>query len=157
MAHGKALEFQKEYKGQPASCYMKNMMTMGLVFLVTFAGCIHQWTSESGKEIELAKFTYEGCTHEVDPYDKSNLGLKDVTWLTSTTLRVEVYISINCAFHVENGDFELTGSKIILKYSTRPDEPGVAAGCNCTVKLTYTFVNIQKKKYEFEIEEIMEE
>jgi hypothetical protein len=148
MAHGKALEFQKEYKGQPASCYMKNMMTMGLVFLVTFAGCIHQWTSESGKEIELAKFTYEGCTH---------VGLKEVTLLNITTLRVEVYISINCAFHVENGDFELTGSKIILKYSTRPDEPGVAAGCNCTVKLTYTFVNIQKKKYEFEIEEIMEE
>ncbi len=109
--------------------------------VIMISGCIQQ---PPGLE-----FSATSCDEKIDPYDPSNLGVKEVLWVDEVTLVVTVYVSVNCAEKIEGGDYEMVNGKIILKYTAPRCE--VCTTCNCTRVLTYKFSNLPKKEYQFEI------
>lgn len=116
---------------------------LSLVILI-IGGCIQQPPG--------LKFSAAPCDEKIDPYDPSNLGVKEVSWVDEATLVVTVYVSVNCAEKIESGDYEIVNGKIILKYTAPRCE--VCTTCNCARVLTYEFSNLPRKEYQFEVRRI---
>jgi hypothetical protein len=92
--------------------------------------------------------TLPGLTWQPDP------GIQEVTWLDNTTLQVKAYSIIECLYRSNSitGDYTISGDNILLTYSLPPVQ-GTAElyQCVCSRQLTYTFYNIPKKDYSFEL------
>ncbi|MEM4703351.1 MAG: hypothetical protein QXP53_02615 [Candidatus Pacearchaeota archaeon] len=122
------------------------ILVLGILFV---SGCVQQ-----SKTIKL-DFNSGPCDESVNVYNQSELGIKRVTWLDNNTLLVEVYIRLVCACeNVTKGDYEINGTKIVLKYKVDAVSD-VCATCMCVHKLDYKFTNLEKKDYQFELEQIM--
>ena len=100
------------------------------------------------EDIQLI-FESSECDNSIDPYEDSNLGVKNITWIDSDSLEVVAYIKINCANSVTSGDFDINQSSITLKYENT--ECTECTSCECAHKLTYRFDNITKKDYKITI------
>jgi hypothetical protein len=116
---------------------------IGIVIIV-MASCINQ-----SPHLE---FSAGPCDESIDPRQE-DMGVKDTHWVDDTTLVVTVMVGLNCAVEIEDGNYHIVGEIIILKY-TAP-ECDVCATCECAHELTYTFTNIEKKDYTFELERIL--
>ena len=124
---------------------MKRKYILLALFIATvISGCVQQ----SPK----LKFTAGPCDETIDPYG-TDMGVKEVNWIDETTLEVVVYVNINCAEEIEDGDFQLFSGRIILQYTAPQCEECVF--CLCAHRLVYRFTNLEKKEYLFEIERIM--
>jgi len=102
------------------------------------------------KSIRL-NFSSSPCDKSIDPYDRSNFGIKQTEWLDSSTLHVKVNLVHNCAVSVRNGDYEIQGNKIILKYNFSEIGGDVVTSCDCISEVVYRFTGIEKKDYEFQL------
>ncbi len=107
-------------------------------------------TSRAGLE-----FYASPCNMSISPYNKTNLGIKEIKWLNETTLQVKAYISINCAEDIQGGDYEIEGNQITLKYIS-PKCKEVCAECMCAHELVFKLFNLEKKDYKFELKRIQE-
>ena len=110
-------------------------------------GCVAQSGTAGPTSLE---FSSGPCDHSVDPYDPATPGVKESAWLDGTTLEVKAYAVINCAETVEGGDYEISGDKIILKYTAPPCNE-ICMDCMCAHELTYKFTNLENKEYTFEL------
>ncbi|MFH1240448.1 MAG: hypothetical protein V1672_04490 [Candidatus Diapherotrites archaeon] len=111
---------------------------------------------EPANENVRMDFYAEPCDQDINPYDESIPRVLETNWANNSTLEVMVRVAINCAESILSGDFEIEGNKIILSYESTycgDNEEGCTL-CNCAHDLIYTFTNIAKKEYEFEISEI---
>jgi hypothetical protein len=118
-----------------------------LIF-VTFAvmvvmGCIRQ-----SPHLE---FSAGPCDTSIDPLE-TDMGVQGIVWSDDTTLVVTVYVGLNCAEEIEGGDFEIFDNRIILVYTSPKCE--TCATCMCAQELIYTFTNLVKKEYQFELKRI---
>jgi len=54
------------------------------------------------------------CCNEVyiNPWNQSQLGIREITWIDDTTVFVRAHASINCAFWIEGGGFHIHYSYI---------------------------------------------
>lgn len=87
---------------------MRHVNRGGLILLMIFIGCVNQSVIEPGKELQLIGFTHGDCDSAVNPYDKSELGVREVTCVSSTTLQVQVYVSATFStFLTDNFDLSL--------------------------------------------------
>lgn len=99
------------------------------------------------------EFSFKDCDPNIDPYNQDNLGVKEINWLDQKTLLVKAFVSINCAEKIEDGSFDIEGNKIILKYRS-PLCKETCMYCICAHELTYKFINLDKRDYEFELERL---
>lgn len=113
------------------------------IVVIMLCGCISQSPH--------LDFSAGPCDNSIDPYT-ADLGVKDIRWVNDETLVVTVYVNINCAEEITKGSYQILGNKIMLEY-TAP-ECQTCTFCLCAHKLVYTFKNIKKADYEFDLERI---
>ncbi|MBU7013839.1 MAG: hypothetical protein HXS52_07315 [Theionarchaea archaeon] len=111
------------------------------MLVALFCGCISQ-----SPHLE---FSAGPCDSSIDPYN-TDMGVKDVQWIDGETLMVTVYVNINCAEEITDGDCQILGNRIILEYIA--PECKNCTFCLCAHKLVYKFQNLEKRDYEFDLE-----
>ena len=121
----------------------RNVFLGCMASFLLLTGCIGQ-----GPDLE---FTAGPCDETIDPLE-TDLGIQETTWVDDTTLVVTVLVGINCAEEIESGSFKLLGNKIILQYTSPKCE--TCTFCLCTHELVYTFTDLEKDDYQFELERI---
>jgi len=121
---------------------------------------VEEEQNESSESIIL-EFLEECCDPEsVDPWNESQLGIKEITWLDNSTVFIQAYISINCAFWIEGGGFYVHNNTITLTYYIGQEgfktEEGleglVMANCICATGLSFTLSNLNSTDFVFELE-----
>ncbi len=111
---------------------------------------INGCTQQTGPKLE---FSSSPCNDSINGYNQSELGIKDSIWLDNNTLLVKAYILATCACqNITKGDYEANGEKILLKYKLELIS-NVCATCMCAHELNYKFINIEKKDYQFKLEQ----
>jgi len=100
----------------------------------------------------LAKFIIdENCT--ADPWDESELGIKEVRWINDTkgrdTLFVSANVDINCAFDIGNGNVKLENDTLKLEYEVI-QYGNLVADCICAKEINY-FISNLGREYEIEL------
>lgn len=137
------------------------------VFLVFIIGCFAFFLTPSGRIIlETLKFkiitspistTMQGtpsnltfsikeCNKNIDPWDKDQMGVKEVKWNNGNTLSVKVYISVLCAGQsISHPNYKIEGNNLMLEY--RSTIGGDIAKCMCAKELNYVIKNIPKENY----------
>jgi hypothetical protein len=74
--------------------------------------------------------------------------IEEIKWMDKTTLVVKAYVISTCQNKIENIGYEFINDKIILQFQ----EVGESmANCLCSHNITYTFTNLEKKEYKFEL------
>lgn len=94
----------------------------------------------------------EDCCDDVsvDPWNQSQLGIKEITWIDETTVYIRAYVSINCAYWIEGAGFRIYNNTINLTYYV--GKGSMMAYCNCAHGLSFTLRNLEPGKYNFELE-----
>ena len=107
-------------------------------------------TNETDKPIVL-KF-YENCCGDVDinPYNQSQLGIKEIEWLDETTVYVRAYVTTNCAAWIEGAGFRIDNNTIYLVYYIGMGN--IYAACSCAYGLSFTLENLEPGEYNIELE-----
>ena len=109
----------------------------------------------------VLEFQGDCCNPEsVDPWNESQLGIKEIIWLDNSTVFIQAYVSINCAFWIEGGGFYIHNNTITLVYYVGQEgfitEKGtefiVMADCICAAGLSYTLSNLNSTDFVFELE-----
>ena len=125
-----------------------------LITLIIFSACT-QSDTESNSEpqgIQL-EFSAGGCGDDFVPSAgwKPEEGVKDVVWLDNTTLQVRGSVVLNCVFKSKDiaSDYETSVDTITLIYITPIFSESVS--CVCPHELIYTFYNLPKKDYFFDL------
>ncbi|MGD2247196.1 MAG: hypothetical protein PVF58_02235 [Candidatus Methanofastidiosia archaeon] len=113
---------------------------VGLCVLLLVTGCIQQK--------EDLEFSATLCDESIDPYDQSNLGIKNVAW-DGHTLVITGNVAVNCADEILRGYYKITDDTIVLYYEYLECEH--CTFCVCIRTLHYTIHNIEKKDYSIEI------
>ncbi len=106
------------------------------------------------KEMETVKgdpFLYDFSAGECEEGPETFGEEVEEKWVSQSNLGIKAEVEINCADEILDGDFEIKGNKIILKYTTT-DNPKVL--CVCQNELNYTIKDLEKKEYEFELKEV---
>lgn len=93
-----------------------------------------------------------GVGDYADPYNQSQLGIKEVHWLDNTSASIKAYVSLNCDEWVEGPSYYIHNNTIHLTYYVGNHLP-LTANCNCVHILRYTFSNLQSENYNFELAE----
>ena len=70
-----------------------------------------------------------------DPYELSQEGVIQSTWVTSETLKIEAYVKEVCDGSTITGDYQLNGNDLILLYKVQVGP--VVTACRCTHQITY--------------------
>ena len=86
----------------------------------------------------------------VEPYNQSQLGIKEIIWLDNSTVSITAFVSINCAAWIEGAGFRIHNNTIYLVYYV-----GIgpySAICNCAQGLNFTLKNLDHSDYNFELE-----
>jgi hypothetical protein len=78
--------------------------------------------------------------------DKSESIIKG--WINSFTYQITAHVIINCCNTFKNGDFEMQGDKLVLKFDNVGSD---ACNCVCGHDLIYNFTGLEEKEYEIEI------
>lgn len=106
----------------------------------------------SAKEPQLY-FSSEPCLPSQHMTDNANnsmngnlVGRKE--WIDKNELLIEGSVEENCAAEITNGDYELDGDTLILKYYAI----GQMANCMCMHNVAYRIKNLPKKEYEISIQ-----
>ena len=86
----------------------------------------------------------------VDPFNKSQLGIKEITWINETTVNILAYVSTNCAYWIEGAGFHIYNNKISLTYYIGKTD--LIAYCICAHGLSFTLSNLEPGEYNFELE-----
>ena len=81
----------------------------------------------------------------------SRKGQVEANWIDEDTLEARTYGIINCGNVIDNGDYEIVGDRIFLKFESIGED---LADCMCTHNLTYRFHNLEKNEYTFELQTI---
>jgi hypothetical protein len=118
-------------------------LVFGILVVIVIVGCIQQSPN--------LEFSAGPCDTSINPLE-TDMGVQEVVWSDDTTLVVTVLVGLNCAEEIEGGDFEILGNRIILVYTSPKCE--TCATCMCAHELTYTFTNLEKKEYQFELKRI---
>ena len=102
------------------------------------------------------EFSNVSCDLEfIDPYNESQLGVKNITWIDETTVNIRAYISLNCAYWIEGAGFHIHNSTISLSYFVGRQKHGTGilmANCICAASLNFTLSNLEPGEYNFELE-----
>lgn len=122
--------------------------------------CIGDWSCQEGKcvyECREIEPNETGFTFSVGPCDEINAyvtetGINKTEWYNGS-LRVTVHALLTCGETPENGDYSIDGERITLKFEYMPcHTEGPCADCMCAHELTYEFIGLEEKEYEFELE-----
>jgi hypothetical protein len=120
-------------------------------------------TEKEATESIILEFL-EGCCdpESVDPWNQSQLGIKETTWLDNSTVFIQAYVSINCGHWIEGGGFHIHNNTITLTYfvgrsyyiegNNSELRAYIMADCICDASLSFTLSNLDSNKYNFELE-----
>jgi len=144
-----------------------------VVSTIGYSVALSNLTTENGKDLEKEKTGeeqnessesiilefFEGCCdpESVDPWNESQLGMKKITWLDNSTVTIQAYVSINCAFWIEGGGFHIHNNTITLTYfvgRTLFGEGILMANCICSASISFSLSNLDSEEYTFELEPI---
>jgi hypothetical protein len=101
------------------------------------------------------EFSYGPCDNNINPFNQSNLGIQETTWLNESTLQIKSYVSINCEEKIKKGDYTISNNNLILEYnSPRCGGFSPCARCMCAHELVYKIKNLEKKEYQFKLERL---
>ena len=128
---------------------MKREVVLSVLILMIASAFFINGCSKEKTTMELNSSV---CGLEIGQLNLSDYGVKGSEWLSGDKLRVTALIRTNCAETVKNGNFNIEENKIILYYQI--EKCNVCATCMCPKYLTYTFDNLEKKDYVFELKEI---
>jgi len=134
-----------------------------LVFLIVgFSGCINQYEQNDTSDVISLDFITDCCIlgGDIDPYNRSHLGVKEINWLDNSTVNIIAYVSLNCAFWIEGGGFNLYNDIITLNYYVGSNysieerngteyEFCILANCICASRLNFTISNLNSKDCNF--------
>ena len=100
----------------------------------------------SNRDFYNSSICYYGFSDDLNPYNFSQMGIKNVTWFENDTLKVTVHESINCAYSIANISYEFNNKSLILSYDVviTPDE---VAMCNCLSEIIYIFTDLERNDY----------
>ncbi len=127
------------------------VILLAILSVILISGYIKQIQQKTQETV--MEFSSGPCDPDISPCDSSELGIKQITWINETTLKVKAYVSINCAEEIESGNYEITNDKIILIYKS-PRCKDVCANCLCAHELVYNFTNLKRKDYQFELKRV---
>ena len=113
-----------------------------IIVFISVSGCLDM-NSDDGI---LLEFTSSEC--DLNPYNNSELGVKNVTWKDNSTLQINAVVSIICNFKIKSGDYRIKDTNVTLLCDIYNPTPGGFAECLCTFELTYVFYNITEQDYE---------
>ena len=94
------------------------------------------------------EFSSSECDGSIEDYDND---IKETKWINDNTLEITAYVIINCCNEIGKGSYEIVDNKIILKFE---DIGKDECDCICDSDLTYTFSDIDKKDYQFELQSL---
>jgi len=129
-------------------------LTLVTILIVIISGCTTNETKKisptsKDEECKLVLFIPdENCS--ADPYNSSDLGVKEINWLNDTVLLVSANVGINCAFEIGNASIKLENGTLKLEYEViRYGD--LMAKCSCSQKITYIISELDKDDYEIEL------
>jgi hypothetical protein len=119
-------------------------------FNPTILGYMYEQSEDPDDSIVL-EFQGDCCDNvNVDPWNQSQLGISEITWIDETTVYVMAYVSTNCAEWIEGAGFYIYNDTIHLVYYV--GNGGVMAHCICVHSLSFTLRNLEPKEYKFGLE-----
>ena len=124
-----------------------------ILAFVSVSGCIKQTQNQQSQKTLVNSSSRQYDQNKSSPFNSSDLGIKEITWINDTSLQVKAYVNINCAEKIENTDYEIIDGKIVLIYKS-PRCKIFCANCFCTHELVYNFTNLEKKDYQFELKRV---
>lgn len=126
---------------------------LGKTDKIEYLGDINKESENSSSSIVLG--FHANCCGDVgfDPYNQSQLGIVEITWIDETTVHVIVYDSLNCAYWIEGAGFYIYNDTIHLVYYVGTTDPWVA-DCVCPHVLSFTLRNLEPIEYKFESEPV---
>ncbi len=128
---------------------------LSIIFTVLFVPIAFCTTTNAQKNVSL-EFSAGHCdSQKTNPWNKSTLDVRNNKWLDNNTLKINAFVSLNCASKIAKGDYEIANDTIILRYTwSNPTRNGeeMLAKCMCAQELIYIFKNIKKKDYRFRLE-----
>lgn len=143
----------------------KKLIAIGIVLvflMVGFSGCIDQEEQNDPSESIRLDFLTDCCISggDIDPYNQSHLGIKEINWLDNSTVNIIAYVSLNCGFWIEGGGFNIYNNTITLNYYVGMNysiserhgteyEYYILANCNCASCLNFTIGNLDLNEYNF--------
>ncbi len=118
----------------------KNFLILILILIVFFFGC---YGPEPAGELEM-QFESSGCKKNFN----ANKTIEQ-KWLDEATLQIKVFVSLNCADKIIEGDLDIKGNKMVLSLLESDNYPKLK--CTCLQEAKYTIHNLQKRDYEIEL------
>jgi hypothetical protein len=95
------------------------------------------------------KFSTSQCNSDIDPYSKPKKGILSQNWKNNKTLIIEGYVKTYCGGAEIDGDYNLEGNNLILKYKIKTGD--AVTSCICAHKLIYEISNLKHKDYSISI------
>jgi len=123
-----------------------------ILLLVFASGCVEEIEDYDTSDVTM-EFSSGTCDESVSPYDNSQLGIRETNWIGQNTLEIRAYVSINCAVKIEGSDFAIERDKITLEYLVGTCNPCTL--CNCAHEVKYTFQNIPRRHYTYELKRVI--
>ena len=116
-------------------------------------GCTDSPSNQTTNQPSNLTLVAGPCDENTIPYIKENLGIKDVTWLDDTTLKIKAIVSINCANTIGHGNYKTSigNEGLFLEYKIIKPISGIVASCMCAHELNYTISDLEQKDYSIEI------
>jgi hypothetical protein len=118
-----------------------------IVLVLVVSGYVY-YSSQTPKDGIKLEFSSSECTGPNDLFEDE---ITKTEWVDDTTLEATAHVIINCCNEIGKGNYEIINNKIILKFE---DIGKDECDCICDSDLTYTFSDIDKKDYQFELQSI---
>lgn len=119
-----------------------SILVGSIILCVSVSGCLDT-SSDDGI---LLDFTSSEC--DLNPYNNSELGVKNVTWKDNSTLQINTVIGIGCNLKIKEGDYVIENNNVTLLCDIYNPTSQAFTECFCTFELTYVFYNITKQDYQ---------
>ena len=104
--------------------------------------------------INQNEFTFVGgsCDESIDPWDESELGIKQINWTTANSVVISGNVSMNCAENALTGRYTVENNNLSLEYFIPKCK--TCARCMCGSQLTFTIPNLPKTDYQIQMKRV---
>ena len=134
----------------------KYILIIIIIAVITCGGILayHYWWTSFWQPLSLKsetvlEFSTGQCDSSVDPYSQPDAEVISQKWLNEGTLLVEGYLKTFCDGAEIRGSHEVKGNNLILKYKIEISGP--VTECNCTHKLIYKILKLERENYQISL------
>ena len=95
------------------------------------------------------EFSVSDCDEDIDPFEEQTEEVK--TQWSGGVFYATTQVSTNCAYSIEDGNYEVNDNDLILRYSVKKSAGGLIAKCMCAQELKWVIKDIEQKEYEISL------